>query len=214
MVSIIELSDRQEQIIEIVKQNQPITSQDIADKVGLTRSTLRPDLSVLTMAGILDARPRVGYFFTGRTRLSYVSDEIANIKVDEIRALPVVLNEETSIYDAIVFMFVEDVGSIFIIDDEGILTGVISRKDIIKYAMGGSDMHSTPVAVIMTRMPNLVVAKLGEPLLSAARKLIDREIDSLPVVEVVDESSKKYKVIGRVTKTTVTRVFVDLGETK
>ncbi len=207
----IELSKRQEKIIEIVKRNQPITSQKIADKLGLTRSTLRSDLSILTMAGILDARPRVGYFFTGKTKMSYVADEISKILVEDIASIPVVLDEKTSIYDAIVFMFLEDIGSIYIISD-GFLSGVVSRKDIIKYAMGGLDLHEVPVGVIMTRMPNIIVIKKDESLISAARKLIQHEIDGLPVVEVVDEEKKQYKVVGRITKTSITRVFVDLGD--
>lgn len=207
----IELNERQKFIIDIVKNNQPITSKDIAQKLDLTRSTIRPDLSVLTMAGILDARPRVGYFYTGRTRLTYVSDEIASIIVEDVKSVPVILSEDTSIYDAIVFMFLEDVGSIYI-TNSGYLTGVISRKDIIKYAMGGSDLKEAPVAIIMTRMPNLITVKNSDTLLSAARKLINHQIDSLPVIDIINEEENKYKVVGRVTKTTVTRLFVDLGE--
>ncbi len=62
-----ELTHRQEQIINIVKDNGPITGENIAEKLNLTRATLRPDLAILTMAGFLDARPRVGYFYTGKT---------------------------------------------------------------------------------------------------------------------------------------------------
>ncbi|GAA3321760.1 hypothetical protein GCM10020331_038920 [Ectobacillus funiculus] len=67
VVITIELNKRQEQIIQIVKDNGPITGEAIADQLNLTRATLRPDLAILTMAGYLDARPRVGYFYTGKT---------------------------------------------------------------------------------------------------------------------------------------------------
>ncbi|NWN98797.1 MAG: HTH domain-containing protein, partial [Bacillus sp. (in: Bacteria)] len=40
-MSKIELSKRQEKIIEIVKENGPITGEHIADKLNLTRATLR-----------------------------------------------------------------------------------------------------------------------------------------------------------------------------
>src|SRR5699024_7769694 len=62
-----DLSERQEKIIEIVKENGPITGEKIAEQLHLSRATLRPDLAILTMAGFLDARPRVGYFYTGKT---------------------------------------------------------------------------------------------------------------------------------------------------
>lgn len=206
----IRLNDRQEKIIDIVKNNQPITGEAIATELNLTRSTIRPDLSILTMSGILDARPRVGYFFTGKTGLSIVSEEIGIILVDEVKSVPIVIEESTSIYDAIVTMFLENVGSIYVTND-GILSGVISRKDIIRTAMGGTNLHKVPVGVIMTRMPNIIYIKPDDSLLSGANKLIEHEIDSLPVVEVVDEDKKEYKVIGRITKTTITRLFVELG---
>lgn len=207
----IQLNERQERIIDIVKNNQPITGEAIASELNLTRATIRPDLSILTMSGILDARPRVGYFFTGKTGLGIVSDKIGSILVEDVKSVPVVLDESISIYDAIVFMFLENVGSIYI-TDKGILSGVISRKDIIRTAMGGTDLHKVPVGVIMTRMPNIIFVKPKDKLLSAAKKLIEHEIDSLPVVEEVDEKSKEYKVIGRITKTNITRLFVELGD--
>ncbi|MDR7870165.1 MAG: helix-turn-helix transcriptional regulator [Tissierellaceae bacterium] len=206
-----QLNERQERIIEIVKENQPITGEAIADELKLSRSTIRPDLSILTMSGILDARPRVGYFFTGKTGLNLLSDRIGSIFVDEIKSIPVVVDESTSIYDAIVAMFLDNVGSIFI-SDQGILSGVISRKDIIRTAIGGTDLHHVPVGVIMTRMPNLVYVRSKDTILSAAEKLIEHEIDSLPVVDVIDEDKKQYKVVGRITKTTITRLFVELGK--
>lgn len=206
----IQLNERQERIIDIVKKNQPITGEAIATKLNLTRSTIRPDLSILTMSGILDARPRVGYFFTGKTGLSIVSEEISTISVDEVKSVPIVVEESISIYDAIVTMFLENVGSIYVTNN-GILSGVISRKDIIRTAMGGTDLHKVPVGVIMTRMPNIIYVKPKDSLLSGAIKLIEHEIDSLPVVEAVDEKNKEYKVIGRITKTTITRLFVELG---
>ncbi len=212
MVIPIQLSERQEKIIDIVKYNQPITSENIAKRLELTRSTLRPDLAILTMSGILDARPKVGYFYTGKTTLSFISEKIREIKVADRKSVPVVVDEESSIYDAIVTMFLEDVSTIFVTSN-GYLSGVVSRKDFLKNAIGGLDLYKTPIGVIMTRMPNIVVTTLEETVLEAAIKLIEHEVDSIPVVEVVstDGEEKVYKVVGRITKTTITRLFVDLG---
>ena len=66
-MSPIELNKRQEDILQIVKENGPITGEHIAERLNLTRATLRPDLAILTMAGFLDARPRVGYFYSGKS---------------------------------------------------------------------------------------------------------------------------------------------------
>ena len=58
-----ELTRRQETISEIVKNSGPITGDQIAEKLSLTRATLRPDLAILTMAGLLEA-PREWVIFT------------------------------------------------------------------------------------------------------------------------------------------------------
>lgn len=206
----IQLSERQEKIIQIVTDNQPITSDAIAGKLNLTRATLRPDLAILTMSGILDARPKVGYFVTGRTKLSYVSDTIKDIFVKDVLSVPIVLDESTSLYDAIVFIFLEDVSTLYV-TNEGLLTGVVSRKDFLRSAIGGTDLHKVPIGVIMTRMPNIIYIEKEDTVLSAAIKLIEHQIDSIPVVEYVDEDQNRLRVIGRVTKTTITRLFVELG---
>ena len=206
----IQLSNRQEQIIEIVRRKQPVTSNDIATELKLTRATLRPDLAILTMTGILDARPKVGYLLTGRTPDDFLSDSISSIQIKSIMSLPVVIDEDRSIYDAIVYIFTEDVGSVFITSAEK-LTGVVSRKDLIRASLGGLDLQSTPVGMIMTRMPNLVMTEPADTAISAAIKLIEHEIDSLPVVERIDDGKKNYRVVGRLTKTNITRLFVELG---
>lgn len=208
----IKLSDRQEKIIEIVKENEPITSEAIAKRLKLTRATLRPDLSILTMSGILDARPKVGYFYSGKSDINIFRDKIESIKVGEIKSLPTVVDEETSVYDAIVTLFIDDVGSIFVTSD-GYLTGIISRKDLLKSAIGGVDIEKVPVAVIMSRMPNIVYLEEKESVLEAAVKIIEHEFDSLPIVEINTDSTedKKFKVVGKISKTNITKLFVDLG---
>lgn len=211
----IQLTERQEKIIEIVKNEQPITSEAIANKLKLTRATLRPDLSILTMSGVLDARPKVGYFYSGKSTLNFFLDKIKDIKVSEVKSMPVVVEEETTIYDAIVTLFLEDAGAIFVISD-GILTGVVSRKDFLKSAIGGADINKMPVGVIMTRMPNVIVVKPDDSILKAAKKIMDHEVDSLPIVEEVEKDEGKigYKVVGRISKTNITRIFVDLSDTE
>lgn len=199
--------------MDIVKKNEPITSEQIAEKLNLTRAALRPDLSILTMSGILDARPRVGYFFSGKPARNIISEKINNIKVDEIKAVPVVVKEGASVYDAIVTLFLEDVGTLFVVQEDGNLAGLVSRKDLLKIAIGNADIHKIPIGVIMTRMPNLVTVTQEESAFDAAQKIVDHQVDALPVVKIEQEGDKvKYKVIGKVTKTTITKLFVELGK--
>lgn len=212
MVIQIQLTERQEKIIDIVRDNEPITSEKIAQRLELARGTLRPDLAILTMSGILDARPKVGYFYTGKTSFNLISERIQSIKVSERKSMPIVVDEKVSVYDGIVTMFLEDVSSIFVTSD-GYLTGVVSRKDFLKNVIGGMNLHKTPIAVIMTRMPNIITTTLDESVLDAAIKIIEHEVDGLPIVEEVEDEQgeKAYKVVGRITKTSITRLFVELG---
>lgn len=209
-----ELSKRQERIVEIVKQHGPITGRQIAEKLSLIRATLRPDLTLLTMTGILEARPRVGYYFTGKTPASILARIIQRITAGDLKSVPVVISEKATVYDAVVLMFLEDVGTLFVVREGGYLEGVISRKDLLKTAMGGSDLHKMPIGVIMTRMPNLITISPDESILVAAQKLIAQEVDGLPVVKAVtDENSEDaLLVVGRLTKTTITKLFVELGD--
>lgn len=206
----IQLSERQEKIIDIVKANQPITSEEIAKQLNFTRATIRPDLAILTMSGILDARPKVGYFYSGKEALSFFSEQIKNMTVSDIKSVPIAVDEQTTVYDAIVTLFLEDVGSIYVTSD-GLLTGVVSRKDFLKNAIGGINLNTIPVGVIMTRMPNIITILPDENVLNAAIKIIEHQVDSLPIVEEVEIDDKKgYKVIGKVSKTNIVRIFVDL----
>jgi CBS domain-containing protein len=212
-VSAIEFSDRQRKIIEIVKKNQPITSEHIAEKLNLTRATLRTDLALLTMIGIFEARPKVGYFYSGKSLFSFIGSYMKKIKVDDVKSMPVIVSEETTIYDAIVTLFLEDVGTIFIENQEKYLSGVVSRKDFLKTAIGNQDIYKMPVGMIMTRMPNVAFIFPDDSIYDAAVKIIDHEIDSLPVVEKkIDEDNKvQYKIIGKISKTNITKKFVQFG---
>ncbi len=211
-----ELTKRQEQIVKIVKNEGPITGSKIAAKLSLIRSTLRPDLAILTMAGILEARPRVGYYYAGKTPNNFIAEAIQKITVGDVKSVPVVIKADATVYDAVVTMFLEDVGTLFVVREKGVLDGIISRKDLLKATMGGADIHKMPISVVMTRMPNLITTTPEEPILVAAEKLTGREVDSLPVVRVLltGNGSEELEVIGRVTKTTITRFFVELGHGK
>lgn len=209
-MSPIELNKRQDAILQIVKENGPITGEHIAERLNLTRATLRPDLAILTMAGFLDARPRVGYFYAGKKNLVSTTESMLKLKVKDFQAQPVVVIESMTVYDAILNMFSEDVGTLFVVDKDGFLQGVLSRKDLLRTSIGSQDLTKIPVHIIMTRMPNIAYCTKNDSLISAAKVLIDREIDSMPVVT---ETEHGLLIEGRLTKTNITRAFISLAET-
>ena len=209
------LSPRQEEIIHLVKENQPITSESLAERLGVTRAALRADLAVLTMIGTLDARPKVGYVYIGKSSCGLVYQHISKIKVSEIMSKPTTVSEDTMVYDAIVFLFLNDVGTLFI-ENNGVLTGAVSRKDFLKISIGGTDIHKVPVGVIMTRMPNIICASKDDNAYDLAKKIIEHEIDSIPVVETIDseDGKEQVRIIGKVSKTNITKLFVKLGSNR
>ncbi|MFP7297599.1 helix-turn-helix transcriptional regulator [Neobacillus niacini] len=205
----IELTKRQETIIQIVKDNGPITGESIAEQLNLTRATLRPDLSILTMAGYLDARPRVGYFYTGKSGTQLLTENLQKILVRDYNSIPVIVRENVSVYDAICTMFLEDVGTLFVVDQNAYLVGVLSRKDLLRASIGKQELTALPINIIMTRMPNITVCEMEDSLIDVAKLLIDKQIDALPVVR---KAANGLEVIGRITKTNITKAFVALGD--
>lgn len=204
-----ELNERQKKIIEITKESGPITGEQIAEKLSLTRATLRPDLAILTMSGFLDARPRVGYYYTGKTQSQLLTEKVKKMTVKAYQSIPVVVQESSSAYDAICTMFLEDVGTLFVINKSSCLSGALSRKDLLRTSLGNQNLTSIPVSVIMSRMPNITMCFADDLIIDVAKLLIDKQIDGLPVVR---ENEAGLEVIGRITKTTITQAFVELAE--
>ena len=209
-------TNRQEEIIKIVKAGGPITSEAIAEKLGVTRAALRADLAILTMTGTLDARPKVGYVYLGKKVDGDILENISKIRVGDIMSKPVTVNDDTMVYDAIVHLFLHDVGTLFV-ESNGSLVGAVSRKDFLKIAIGGTDIHKVPVRIIMTRMPNIIYGTVEDSAYKITKKIIEHEIDSIPIVEKsYDSDDEKFnlKIVGKISKTNITKLFVNLGEAK
>jgi CBS domain-containing protein len=161
------------------------------------------------MAGYLDARPRVGYFYTGKSGTQLLTENLQKILVRDYNSIPVIVRENVSVYDAICTMFLEDVGTLFVVDQNALLVGVLSRKDLLRASIGKQELTALPINIIMTRMPNITMCEMEDSLIDVAKLLIDKQIDALPVVR---QSENGYEVIGRITKTNITKAFVALGD--
>lgn len=205
----VKLSKRQEQIAQIVREEGPVTGSAIAEHLEVTRSALRSDLSVLTMLGVLDARPNVGYYYVGLSKETQTAEQLKSFLVSDVLSQAVVVNGDTSLYDTIVTLFTEDVGTILVCDGS-YLVGVVSRKDLLRASMGQTDSHTMPISMIMTPVSKVIAVEPTDTLVEAAQKMIDYEVDCLPVVVREDVGNKKrLKVVGRVSKTTVAKVFLE-----
>lgn len=199
-----ELTTRQKKIIQIVKTDEPISADNIAKQLSLSKPTLRSDLAILTMTGILDARPKVGYFFSGQNFDPLLFDDLYEKKITEIMVPPINVKKETTISDAVTMLFMHDVGTLYVVENDELL-GVISRKDLLRSTISSTDTHTIPVAMIMTRMPNVITIQENERILDAGYKIIQHEIDSIPVVD----TQNPLKVIGKISKTVVLKHFIN-----
>ncbi|ALS37874.1 putative transcriptional regulator [Enterococcus rotai] len=201
------LTSRQLEIIKIVKENEPISGDSIAKTLGLSRATLRSDLAILTMTGLLDARPKVGYFYTGQTIEPLLYEKLYKKTVEDIMLPPILIHQSTTVYDAVTNLFMYDVGSLYVKDDNDELNGVLSRKDLLRAAISNPNTEKTPVAMIMSRMPNIITITRDRTILEAGGLLMQHNIDTLPVVE----NDQPKKVIGKVTKTRIMSYFINAG---
>lgn len=210
-----QLSDRQNKIIDIVKENQPIRSNDIAQVLDINRATIRPDLKILCMIGILEAKRKVGYFYTGSSLLTILGSYIKTISVMEIQTEPTIVEETTSIIEGIITMFTKNAGTLYVVDGK-YLSGVVSRKDIIKAMIGRKEVESLPLTLIMTRTPHIIYLEPEESVYDAALKTMSYEIESLPVVrkELDDKGKERLILIGKVSRTNITRYVVNMGKSK
>ncbi|MCZ8517757.1 helix-turn-helix transcriptional regulator [Paenibacillus filicis] len=212
----IELTARQLQIVELVKAHAPITGEQIAELLGLSRPTLRSDLALLVMLGLVDAKPKVGYTpGSAMTPGAQFSRQLNGLKVKDVQAIPIVIREQASVNDAVVMLFLENVGNLIVVDEQGRLSGIISRKDLLKFTLGNPNAAVMPVSMVMTREPNVIHAAPEESVVEAARKMIKHQVDSLPVVVPYKDSNGKeqprWEVTGRITKTIMTKVLLDLA---
>ncbi|PKM60630.1 MAG: transcriptional regulator [Firmicutes bacterium HGW-Firmicutes-4] len=208
-----ELSNRQKEIIEIVKEKQPVKSNEISELLNINRATIRPDLKILTMMGILEAKRKVGYYYTGRSLLNILGSYIKTINVMDIQTEPTVVEETSSIYDGIITMFTKNAGTLYVVDGK-YLSGIVSRKDFIKAMIGRKEVESLPIPMIMTRMPNIIYLEPTESVYDAAYKTMFYEVESLPVVrkEIDEKGVQRLVLIGKVSRTNITRYVVNMGK--
>lgn len=197
------LSQRQKEIVEIVKKNQPVSGEKISELLDVSRATLRSDLSFLTLVGILKATPKVGYTYSGSDLETLFFFDTFQKKIEDVMTSPVLVSHDSFIQDAIITLFMYDADVLYVIDEEKKLLGILSRKDLLRAALN-ANINVTPVAVCMTRMPHIKTCHKDLNILEAAALLQDFAIDSLPVV---DEQNEGH-VIGTITKSTLLNFII------
>ncbi|MEK6451301.1 MULTISPECIES: IMP dehydrogenase [Myroides] len=107
---------------------------------------------------------------------------------------PVTLSLEATVGDAKKAMAEYSIGGIPIVDDKGILKGIITNRD-----MRFEKVNSRPITEVMTT-ENLVTAAEGTTLQQAEEILQEAKIEKLPVVNA------DYKLVGLITFRDITKL--------
>nr|WP_186338270.1 CBS domain-containing protein [Lacticaseibacillus paracasei] len=199
------MTQRQNKIIQLLKAESPMTGETLATKLNISLATIRADLRLLTTIGILDARPKVGYAYQGENLLQMDSQKFFQTTIAAILLPPTEIKLTTSMEEAVTKLFLADVGSLYVLDDDGALVGLISRKDLLRASFTNRDT-TLPASIVMTRMPNVITVTADTSIIAASKLLLKHNVDSLPVVQNAGDTH----VIGKITKN---RIFKYLIET-
>ncbi|GAB2543658.1 helix-turn-helix transcriptional regulator [Gracilibacillus alcaliphilus] len=203
----IDFTKRQKEIMNILGKHEPITAEQIAEMLGVSKGTLRSDLAVLVMTGHIEAKPKVGYFLAKESSRLSQQDIWKQTLVKDIQGVPITIPSTTTVKDAVISLFMEDVGSLIVVDEQQHLEGIVSRKDLLKVTLGNAEAAHMPVHLVMTRQPKVYTVSANKSVYEAANMMVYYEIDSLPVVK--ENHQNKEKVVGRITKTHIVKAIVD-----
>ncbi|WP_309137880.1 CBS domain-containing protein [Paenibacillus sp. SC116] len=211
-----ELTARQNELLTLIQRNAPITGEMLAEMLGVSRPTLRSDLAILAMLGLVEAKPKVGYFPGKKLQREMPQfAKVLDLRVKDVMSLPQVVRNSATVSDAAVMIFMQDVGSLAVLDEEDLLTGVVSRKDLLKVLLaGGTTAAQLPIVTAMTRQASIITLDPEASLLEASRTLNRHHIDGVPVVKAVKDSKGdlRSEVVGRLTRKHLTMIFADLLE--
>lgn len=200
-------TELQQNVIELLKERGHLKTTEIAKDLNVTKSDLESDLVTLINLEIVGKNDTYGYFYQGNRSYVVFAEILKYYSVENIMSMPMIIEDRLSVYDAIVTLFLENVGSIYVTRNNN-LVGVVSRKDLLRAAIGNQDLKKTPINMVMTRMPNIKTVTPDTSVFACAKKIVDSQIDGVPVIKEEDGITR---VVGRVTKTNLTNLFVRMG---
>lgn len=199
------------ELLELVKRHSPVTGEQLAEYLGVSRPTLRSDLSLLVMLGLLDAKPKVGYFLGNNYRSNSESLQRFNsLKVREVQGVPVNIPDTLSVHDAVITLFTENADTLLVINEQKRFAGIVTPKDLLKITLGNAGAASIPVSMVMTRYPNIVTLMPDDSVMEAIRKMSLHQVDCLPVIMPREEQGMDSEVTGWVSKSSIIRLMADI----
>lgn len=195
-----------------MKRHAPITGEQLAEYLSVSRPTLRSDLSLLVMLGLLDAKPKVGYFLGNTYRSSSEPlQQFNSMKVREVQGVPVNVPDSLSVHDAVITLFTENADTLLVVNEQKRFVGIVTPKDLLKITLGNAGAIAIPVSMVMTRYPNIVTLMPDDSVMDAIRKMSLHQIDCLPVIVPREEQPADPEVTGWVSKSNIIRLMADIA---
>jgi CBS domain-containing protein len=126
------------------------------------------------------------------------------MKISEIMQKNVIrLSPEDAIKKALEVMEENKINGAPVVDNDNKLVGIIVKADIYRFLIEEGHYDTYPISSIMTK--NVVSANADDEVMEAARKLVDRNIVAIPIVE-------KEQVVGIVSMENVIQYFIQMNE--
>lgn len=177
---------------------------------NLKEEHLQEEIDRLCAMEVLYYVPEIGFFYSASHKRTAELDTVMEKSIGDFMSIAVTIQENASVYDAIVLMFLEDTGSLFVVK-EGSLAGVISRKDLLKAVITNPNIKEADVGEYMSCMPNLVYLYPQDTLLVGVEKMIYNSVDGIPVVERYEKDGREIlHVVGRFSKSNITRILLEI----
>ena len=87
-----------------------------------------------------------------------------------------------SVAEAVQLMIDNEVGAVVVVDDEGIVAGMFTERDVLeKFALSGRDPMQTPVRELMSPMVEMATEETTPA--EALRVMLERHYRHMPVVD-------------------------------
>ncbi|EFM11762.1 putative signal transduction protein with CBS domains [Paenibacillus curdlanolyticus YK9] len=197
------------ELVQLVKQHAPITGEQLAEMLGVSRPTLRSDLSLLVMLGMLDAKPKVGYSIGNAYRTDHSAiRRFHELTVGQVQGVPVSVPETYSVHDAVVTLYMANADTLLVVNEQQKFVGIVTPKDLLKVTLGNPSAGTIPVSMVMTRYPNIVTASPEDAVADAISKMLAHQVNCLPVV--IPDGNGAPGIAGWITKSNIVHLVAEL----
>ncbi|HBY06715.1 MAG TPA: hypothetical protein DEH22_02590 [Chloroflexi bacterium] len=93
----------------------------------------------------------------------------------------ITIQPQQTIKEAVDLMEKHNIGGLVVLDEAGKIIGILTERDLIRYAATEQPTFAAPVSAIMTK--NIIVGVMQDEIDSVAHTMTEKRFRHLPVVE-------------------------------